>query len=49
MSWAGLKIAAAGQPETSQVLSHWVMPEFEMRCGIIKKQLSETLALASPT
>jgi alkylation response protein AidB-like acyl-CoA dehydrogenase len=49
ISWAGLKIQAAGQAETSQVLSHWVLPEFEMRCVIIKKQANQTLPIALPT
>jgi alkylation response protein AidB-like acyl-CoA dehydrogenase len=49
MAWAGLKIHAAGQCETSLDLSNWVLPEFEMRCGIIKKQVKASQSLASLT
>jgi hypothetical protein len=49
MAWAGLKIRAAGQLETSLDLSNWVLPEFDMRCGIIKKQVETTRSLAFPT
>jgi alkylation response protein AidB-like acyl-CoA dehydrogenase len=49
MAWAGLKIHAAGKCETSLDLSNWVLPEFEMRCGIIKKQVKASQSLASLT
>jgi hypothetical protein len=49
MAWAGLKIQAAGQGETNLTLSNWVLPEFDMRCGIIKKQVKATRSLAFPT
>jgi alkylation response protein AidB-like acyl-CoA dehydrogenase len=58
MVWAGLKIKMVSQGassaktdnpwlETPKALSRWVLPEFEMRCAIIKKQLEEARALAS--
>lgn len=49
MAWAGLKIQAAGQNETNLTLSSWVLPEFDMRCGIIKKGVKATRSRASPT
>jgi hypothetical protein len=58
MAWAGLKIKmvnpeASGTNtenpwhETSNALSRWVLPEFEMRCAIINSQVEETRARAS--
>ena len=49
MAWAGLKIRSAGQHETTLRLSQWVLPEFEMRCGIINKQVKEARSLAALT
>ena len=58
MAWAGLKIKMVTQEasgtntenpwqETSKALSRWVLPEFEMRCAIINRQLEATRAMAS--
>jgi len=58
MAWAGLKIKMVAQEasstnsenpwlETPKALSRWVLPEFEMRCAIINRQLEETRALTS--
>jgi hypothetical protein len=58
MAWAGLKIKMVNQEasstntenpwqETTQALRRWVLPEFEMRCAIINKQLEATREMAS--